>query len=296
MFQRNFLLSIGVIALLSGLVLMMFWFGQTSGTLIERTDAETVKSAVLVATHQLSSGTLLRPEDMEWKEVPATRIEASNIARGMASEVDYVGAVTRRDFGIKEALDTTAIVRAKDRDFLSAVLIPGHRAVSIAVDEAQGASGLVMPGDRVDVILTQNLSSTETNAARKSVGETVLHDRRVIAVDRALPTLQPLARGSHADASRALKTVTLELTEREAEQILVAVQLGRVALSVRPLEGSGVASVKPEEVMSPVWASDVSPALGMLDQTTQSAVAPAGSSQKQRRQIEIFHGDKLELR
>jgi Flp pilus assembly protein CpaB len=90
--------------------------------------------------------------------------------------------------------------------------------------------------------------------------------------------------------------VTLELTEREAEQILVAIQIGKVTLSMRALEGSGTQSVKLENENAPVWASDVSPALGSLEQVPPKGAAPVGPLQKARALIEVIHGDKIEAR
>ena len=300
MFRRNVLLVIGVIALLAGLTLLALAFGQSSVSKVEKIAAVRATPAILVAAHPLIAGSLLRPEDMAWKELPSAEITGGDLVRGTVSETDFVGAVTRRDFGDQEALNANALVRARDRDFLAAVLSPGYRAVSIAVDVAQGLSGLIVPGDRVDIILTQTLADPQGSTAHKVVGETILHDRRVIAVDRTLPALsKPAAPEQHIDAQGAsdTRTVTLEVTEREAEQILVATQIGKVAFSVRALEGSGMDNLlNPEKESMPVWASDVSPALRSPARTPPLPAAFAGSPQKGRVQIEIIHGDKTELR
>jgi len=299
MFQRNILLAIGAIALLAGLVFLVLGFGQSSASKVEKAEVDKTEPSILIAAHPLVAGSLLRPEDMAWKELPPTEIAQDNLVRGKISETDFIGAVTRRDFGDGEALNLSGIVQEKDRDFLSAILSPGYRAVSLAVDEAQGVSGLVMPGDRVDIILTQNLSSQEGNAAHKSVGETILYNRRVIAVDKTLPALsKSSASDQHVNSESVsdLKTVTLELTEREAEQILVAQQIGKVALSIRALAGSGMDSVNLEMENSPVWASDVSPALRSPEQAPAKGIVSIGAIRGTRALIEVIHGDKTELR
>ena len=299
MLQRNVLLAIGVIALMAAFAFLMLGLGQSSTSKVEKIAADETKPSILVAAHPLLAGSLLRPEDMAWKELPPTEITENNLVRGKVSETDFVGGVTRSELGDKEALNPNEIVKAKDRGFLSAVLSPGYRAVSLAVDAAQGVSGLIMPGDRVDIILTQNLSSQEGNAAHKSVSETILHNRRVIAVDKTLPALsQSTEPDRHIELQNApdQRTVTLELTEREAEQILVAVQIGKVALSVRALEGSGIDSVNPESESTPVWAWEVSPALRSLEQAPPRGAASVVSLQRPRTLIEVIRGDKTELR
>lgn len=301
MFRRNLLLALGVIALLVGLVLLALALTHSTGAKVETTEASKVKPAILVAAHPLTAGSLLRPEDMAWKELPPPEMAGDNIARGgPVAETDLVGGVTRRDFGDQEALNANAIVLARDRGFLSATLSPGYRAISLAVDVAQGVSGLIVPGDHVDIILTQTLSSPQGGAAHQVVGETILYDRRVIAVDGTLPALSksaaPEQRLDTRGASDA-RTVTLEVTEHEAEQILVATQIGKVALSVRALEKSRAdILLDPEKENLPVWASDVSPALQSLAQTPPMPAAFAGNRQKGSVQIEIIRGDKTELR
>lgn len=296
MFKRNVLLTIGVFALFAGCMLLVLGLGQSSPSKGGKTETHETKSFILVATHLILAGTLLRPEDMAWKEVSQAEITEGNLVRGTVSDTDFIGAVTRRDFRDKEAFDSNAIVKARDRGFLSAVLSPGYRAVSLGVDEAQGVSGLIIPGDHVDVILTQNLSDKEGSAAHKSVGETILYNRRVIAVDRLLAaSSQPTASEQRVAAQNTggQRTITLELTAHEAERLLVAAQIGKVALSMRALEGSGMESSKPESEIMPVWASDVSPALRSLEQAPMRSNAPTGSAHGL---IEVIHGDKIELR
>ena len=60
------------------------------------------------------------------------------------------------------------------------------RAVSVGVDAVSGTAGLIWPGDRVDVVLTQQLSDDNCPPTVDVAGETVLPDIRVIAIDQAL--------------------------------------------------------------------------------------------------------------
>jgi pilus assembly protein CpaB len=207
--------------------------------------------------------------------------------RGRVSEAEYYGAIARRDFDANEPLIAGDLVKAGDRQFLAAVLRPGTRAVSMAVDASQSASGLALPGDYVDVILTQSFNEAVADPGRRSVGETVLRNVRVIAVDQSLITASKSGatdRGVFVTESRIPKTVTLELDERQAELMLVASQLGRLNLSVRSLERPGPGDIGKLGTSVRTWASDVSPALGQLARrqtgsTVESAIrwAPVAS-------------------
>jgi pilus assembly protein CpaB len=267
MFVRNLLLVVGVLCLLGGAALSVVWFTQTRSMSVEK--AAIARPAVLVATHPIPAGTLLRPEDIGWKEVGTEEIRPGNLVRGQISESAFVGAITRRDFAANEELIASELVKPSERQFLSAVLKPGTRAVSISVEAPQNAAGLILPGDRVDVILTQTFEEPAADPTRKSVAETVMQNVQVIAVDQSLskeakPAVAAGGTFTPATASRIPKTVTFEVTEQQAERLFVAAQLGRLQLSVRPLEGRTIADAEDKRKRAPTWASDVSSALSEL--------------------------------
>jgi pilus assembly protein CpaB len=129
------------------------------------------------------------------------------------------------------------------------------RAVTIAVDNTTGLAGLIWPGDRVDLILTQTISEANLPIGHRVAAETVLSDARVIAID------QQIMQGAVAAPDNEAKTVTLEVTEEQAERVSVATRLGRLSLSVRSADGSP-RSAQATSGTSTTWAVDVSPALG----------------------------------
>jgi pilus assembly protein CpaB len=279
MLVRNVLLAIGVLCLLGGGALSVVWFNQMVRTSVEVPAA--ARAAVLVATHSIPAGTLLRPEDIGWKEVGPNESLPGHLVRGQVSEAQFVGAIAKRVFTADEMLIAADLVKPSERHFLAAVLKPGTRAVSIAVDAPQSAAGLILPGDLVDVILTQSFTDAATDPARKSVAETVLHNVRVIAVDQSLSMAgKPAApvRGAFTVESRVPKTVTFELTEAQAERLYVAGQLGRLQLSVRPLEVSISADTGSPRTTGPTWASDVSPALNAIARKIPQSVSTVESA------------------
>jgi len=87
-----------------------------------------------------------------------------------------------------------------------------HEVESIAIDPVSGVGGLIWPGDRVDVILTQDIPAAGTTT-RRVVGETVLSDVRIVAVD------QNMVQGGSPTAGIAGKlasTVTVQATANPA--------------------------------------------------------------------------------
>ena len=190
MLTRGVILGLGMLALLAGLALSFLWYRQSTVGPAPPVVAMIPAKTVLVAAHAMPAGTLLRPGDMSWDEKPAAAVVGADIVRGSVPDAEFVGAVTRRAFAAREPLTAAELAKPGDREFLIAALGPGRRAVSINVDAVKSTAGLVAPGDHVDVILTQTFAAQASDPAHRSVGETVLRDLRVIAVDQ---TISPVA-------------------------------------------------------------------------------------------------------
>ena len=291
MLVRNILLVLGGLAMVAGLALSAIWFSQASrgpasgGPTSEASRPPIVQPAILVAARPIVAGTLLRTEDMTWQDTGPGGTGAGDLVRGQVSDADFQGAVARRDFSAGEPLIAADLVKSNERGFLAAALKPGTRAVSISVDASQSVSGLILPDDRVDVLLIQSFGDSVADIARKQVGETVLADLRVIAVDQSLNLVAKTALADRrviAAESQLPKLVTLEISPRQAEVLLVASQLGRLGISVRALEGSGAEAADPTAA---IWASDVSPALNELEESRPQLFSTGSSVEKSIRRV-----------
>lgn len=212
------------------------------------------KEMVLIAARPVHAGSLLRPDDIAAKPVPIA--EASDATKDTPSaERAMIGAMARRMLVRGEMIQNTDILRPGDHGFLAAVLQPGMRAVTIAVDSTSGTAGLIWPGDRVDLILTQTLGP-HLSPGKRVAAETVLSDIRVLAID------QQIVQGAAPTSNPNRRTVTLEVTQNQAERVAVATRLGRLSLTVRSAEAPrNVVATAPKRGRT-VWAMDVSRALG----------------------------------
>ena len=148
--------------------------------------APAATKAVLVAAEDLAAGTFVKPESLRWQEWPDVAVPESYGVRGAVAEGDLVGSVVRRPLFAGEPIQSTYLVKSGDRGFLAAVLDPGMRAMSIAVDETSSSAGLIFPGDRVDVIVTHQLRIPGEAVGERRVSETVLEDVRVLAMGARL--------------------------------------------------------------------------------------------------------------
>jgi pilus assembly protein CpaB len=250
----------------------------------------------LTAARDLPAGTLLRADDLRWGQLPSTDAPPDSFVRGQATEAEVFGAATRREFHSGEALIADQLIKPTDPGFLPAVLAPGMRATSIAVDAAEGGAGLITPGDRVDVILTQTFADTSLSASQRSVGETILPNLRVIAIDQTTNVPGMARPGEVRTEPRLPKTVTLEVSVHQAEVLMVAGQLGKLQLTLRSLADSTRAAGLP--LPAPTWASEVSPALLSLTHGAAGSTPPLVPANARAAaapgELDIIRGSKSE--
>jgi pilus assembly protein CpaB len=181
---------------------------------------------VLVAKTAIHTGHIVKPDDLRWQAWPAGDLAPAYVLEGKRQLTDFVGAVARGPVGAGEPVTETKLVLAGTRGFMSAVLQPGMRAVSVPVSATSAVSGFIYAGDRVDVLLTHTLNSPQ---GQHKATETILRNARVIAMDQkvdAAPTDKP----------DVAKTATLELTPKQTEIVTLAVKMGDLSLVLRSLQ------------------------------------------------------------
>jgi pilus assembly protein CpaB len=209
----------------------------------------------LVAARALPGGTLVRDTDLAVKQALPDRLPPHAITDSREARASLRGALVSRYIDAGMPVTLADVLRPRDRGFLAAVLSPGTRAVSVGVDPVTGVAGLIWPGDRVDVILTQKIDAPNAPPSRQLLSRTILTNLRVIAVDQQIVEG---ASGDEKSAGRLARTVTLEVSAEQAEKLAVAQRLGFLSLAIRALKDA-------PDLMAmagrPVFGGDVSPEL-----------------------------------
>jgi pilus assembly protein CpaB len=120
-------------------------------------------------------------------------------------------------------------LRGKGDDMLPSDNIPkGFRVVNVRVDSVSG-TGLIVPGDRVDVLvfLNKNPSTGIIDATTR----TILQDIKVYAVDSTF-----VGKNESDGALVNGKTVSLLVTPSQAEKVMLASEMGSLRLIIRNLD------------------------------------------------------------
>jgi pilus assembly protein CpaB len=188
---------------------------------------------VLVATRALPVGTIIDAEAFRFQRWPEGLVQPAYYIKGKPGvrPADLVGTVVRNEITAGQPFTQGSLIKPGERGFLAAALGPGMRAVTVAVSATSGVAGFVFPGDRVDIVLTQEVGGGDDDDTPLKVSETVMRNVRVLATDQRMD-----AKGEDGKAVvQRFTMVTLEATPKLAEKIAVAQKIGDLSLSLRSI-------------------------------------------------------------
>jgi len=214
---------------------------------------------VLTAAQAIKPGDFLDRSVTEWVEVPENSVHAGDIIGRSASgrrsaEQSLFGITVRETIEPGQRILDGKLLYPGSPGFISAVLSPGMRAITIPTSAVTSNAGLVSAGDWVDVILS--VERTEAASISAEMGglaqahlaaQTILRKVRVLALNSdtksLAPTPQPAADDSASKKKRnkhskkkAYETITLEVTPNEAERLAVAREAGSLQVVMRSMK------------------------------------------------------------
>lgn len=186
---------------------------------------------VLVATRALPVGTILDATALKFQPWPKELVGNAYYLKDKTDLKALQGTVVRNMITAGQPVTQGALVKPGDRGFLAAALGPGMRAVTVPVSAQASVAGFVFPGDRIDLVLTQEVAGGGDGDPLK-VSETIMRNVRVLATDQR--TDNKVGDDGKTVVS-TFSNVTVESTPRMAEQIAVAQTLGTLSLSLRSI-------------------------------------------------------------
>ncbi len=172
---------------------------------------------IVVASQPLRFGDELSAHSLREMPWPSDALPAG--AFGKIADLTSGRRVALMPIDTNEAILASKITGLGQRATLSAVLSDDMKAVTIRVNDVEGVAGFVLPGDRVDVLVSR---AGEPNAAMSDI---VLQNVRVLAVDQLAD--------ERADKPALVKTVTLEVNATDGEKVALASIMGTLSLMLR---------------------------------------------------------------
>jgi pilus assembly protein CpaB len=162
-----------------------------------------------------------QPLDPAMAEKLAVAGEAMKVARAAIMNdpggpiTALTGAIVKEPMFANEPVTDRKLVRAGQSGYMAVVLQPGMRAMAVPVSVETAAGGFILPGDRVDVLMTRSLGSGPSGGAARFLSETVMRNVRVLAVDQ---TSTPVP-GANAVVGAV---ATIEVSPADAEALNLA--------------------------------------------------------------------------
>ncbi|GAB4230239.1 MAG: Flp pilus assembly protein CpaB [Methyloligellaceae bacterium] len=213
---------------LAAALLAKIWLeNQTPAPVAKQERPAVAMRTLVVAAKPLRFGMELSPShltEIEWPE--------KAIPKGAFAKISDIMSAKGRRIVLSAIARNEPVLREKitgpgQRATLSALVAEGMRAVAISVNDVLGVAGFVLPGERVDILLTRSEKKEVVNGPSQTIAYTdvLLQNVRVLAVDQ-------LADDRSAKPS-LVKTVTIEVNAEQAQKVALGAQVGVLSLALR---------------------------------------------------------------
>lgn len=216
---------VGLAVLFGGLAVMAShsWLTQQADAQMRAIAAQNQTTNVAMSTIVVAKGDLRFGSEISRSAVREIPWPADSVPEGaFASIKDLLNDGERIALGpveTNEPILAAKITGPGQRATLSAIIDEGKRAVTVRVNDVNGVAGFVLPGDRVDVLMTQNSRDGRGSST------VILQGVRVLAVDQMAD--------ERAEEPDVAKAVTIEVDTFAAQKVALAASLGELSLVLR---------------------------------------------------------------
>jgi pilus assembly protein CpaB len=192
---------------------------------------------VVVPKQDLTKGTALTADLVAVREVPAEWAHSNAV---LPDQFDRVENQKLAYPAARGEMLMWAMLEGQRAPSFSSRLAPGRRAITVPVDDVNSISGMLVPGDRIDLVVSVH---KETHTFMFPL----LQNVSVLATGaRAAVT----ADADGKDSKHTFTTITLEASPEEAERVLAAREVGKLAAVLRPPGDQAVASSERKDSMA----------------------------------------------
>jgi pilus assembly protein CpaB len=233
---------------------------------------------VVVAATPLALGTFLTEA-----HVKAVPWHAGTLPEGyFASVKDVVGRGLVVDMAANEPILGSKLAPEGAGGGLPVVIPEGKRAVSVKVDEVVGVAGFVLPGTRVDVLVTLDPETEGEGRPKPATTRVILQNVQVIASGQKIEK-------DEEGKPQTVTVITLLVTPDESEKLTLAATEGKIQMALRNAMDND--SVRTEGIQTGELVS------GPIKPAPAAAPAPAprrpsAAAPRPSTQVEVILGDK----
>jgi pilus assembly protein CpaB len=191
---------------------------------LEASGGEKVK--LLIAVKRVERGKPITEDVIAIREIPVAYVDERAVRENDKNKI--IGLKVSSTVKEQQLLLWSDLTSTDDHKDLSALVLPGYRAVSIKAAREDTSIALIKPGDYVDVIGVLG-TTTAANEAKNAV---VLL-QRVLVLAKGTDTTPEGAQEKKEKVYNEPSLLTLSLTLTEAQVLALAAERGRLAVAVR---------------------------------------------------------------
>lgn len=228
---------------------------------------EEMRATVVVANRNLLPGIAITEDDIYLMEIDKRRLPEGSLTNPEL----VLGRYPRERILYNEFVRTERLADPESGEGLHAIIPRGMRAISVNLRDGQAVSGMLNPGNYVDVLAT-----LQDDAAAAMATSTVLQAVFVLAVNDRVEGLELMGKEARGMFE---PSVTLLVDPRQAEKVAHADQRGRLQLALRNDADHQLASVH-----------------GIDADSLRRKLAPPVAQRQVRREVEQVAGEQRQLR
>jgi pilus assembly protein CpaB len=231
------MLGLAVVLAGASVFLARNWIQEQARPVVVQQAAEPENTVtVVVAKDRLTFGNTLRKEQLRLVKWPGDAVPEGAFT-SIEAVVGEEERVVLRSIEVNEPVLQNKLSGFGGKASLAAILSPEMRAVTIRVNDVAGVAGFVLPGDRVDILLTRDRTGgAGGNAANNLITDVLLQNVKVLGIDQDA--------NEDKEKPSVAKAVTLEVSPQQAQKLALASQLGSLALMLRNITDAAAEQVK----------------------------------------------------
>lgn len=250
----------------------------TEQTVIIQEAPKPPETTIVVARQPLFYGNELTRQNV--REIPWL---ADDLPTGTFEKIDdlFVDDQTRvvlRTMEQNEPVLNTKISGDDRAATLSAIIPLKMRAITIRVNDIVGVAGYIIPGDRVDMMLTREGSS------KKPETTLLLQNVQILGIDQQVSEDQ--------QEPRVVRSVTIAVTPSQAQKIVLAYNVGSLTLALRN-RGDADPSRATRVTVADLGIGEAFRPAGSGSSRTVLASGPASTPRRRGASIDVSRGLKV---
>ena len=210
-----------------------------------RTTAAVETVSVIAAAANIPRGVLVSSELIKTQDYPKALVP--------------VGAILKKEDALERSAFTSMVtgeplletkLSPKGQRGLASLIVEGMRAFTITTSITSGVAGFILPGNKVDVLLTFVAGGSNDTTGGGST-TTLLQNVEILAVDQRVD-----APADNKMDSALLRSVTLLVTPSQAAKLSLGQNKGTLHLTLRNPKDELAAAVRPTTVNDIQFLSD----------------------------------------